>query len=88
MAFVLIVSNVFLIVFSFNLNVEINCSIDGVCVVPRAPAVMTMSGFVFHPIWLRLSIMGLIFLDFVVYCFLWEPIVCVCEFIVLYCEIG
>jgi hypothetical protein len=49
MALVFIVLNVCLTAVSDSLNVCSSCVIDGVCVVPLAPAVMTMSGFITHP---------------------------------------
>ena len=52
MAMVLIVLNVLNVCFtavSHMSNCVVNCSIEGACVVPLAPAVMTMSGSTFHP---------------------------------------
>ena len=49
MAIVFIVLNAFLICFLVSLNVVSNGSIDGVWVVPLAPAVMTMRRLTFQP---------------------------------------
>jgi hypothetical protein len=49
MAIVFISLNACFVGFSGILNVCSSCSIDGVCVVPLAPAVMTISGSVFQP---------------------------------------
>jgi hypothetical protein len=49
MALVFIILNVCLTAVFESLNVCSSCIIDGVCVVPLAPAVMTMSGSIFHP---------------------------------------
>ena len=49
MAMLLISLNVCFIDFSGSLNVCSSCFIDGACVVPLAPAVMTISGSIFHP---------------------------------------
>ena len=51
-------SNVFLTVFSGIWNVVVICFIDGVWVVPLAPAVITMSGSTIHPRSLMSSISG------------------------------
>jgi hypothetical protein len=48
-AIVFIALNVCLIEFSDYLNFVSNCFIDMTCVVPLAPAEMTISGSTFHP---------------------------------------
>ena len=50
MALVFIFWNVFLTAVSDSLNVCSSCFMDGECVVPRAPAVMTISRSIFQPI--------------------------------------
>jgi hypothetical protein len=49
MAIVFISLNVCFIEFIGSLNVCSSCCIDGACVVPLAPAVMTISGSIFQP---------------------------------------
>jgi hypothetical protein len=49
MALVFITLNVCLTEVSDILNVCSSCFIDGACVVPLAPTVMTISGSIFHP---------------------------------------
>ena len=58
MAIVFIALNAFLMLFSGTLNVCSSCFIDGICVVPLAPAVMTISGFIFQPCWVISLING------------------------------
>jgi hypothetical protein len=58
MAIVFIVLNVFLIKVSDSLNVCSSCFIDRACVVPLAPATMTISGFTFHHCWVMSLISG------------------------------
>jgi hypothetical protein len=58
MALVLNILNVCLMEVSNNLNVCSSCVIDGVCVVPRAPAVMTISGSTFQPCWVISTMRG------------------------------
>ena len=58
MAIVFIALNVCLICFSGSLNVCSICSIDGMCLVPLAPAVMTISGSTFQPFWMMSLISG------------------------------
>ena len=58
MAIVFIALNVFLTLFSEILNDCSSCFIDGMCVVPLAPAVMTISGSTFHPCWVMSLISG------------------------------
>lgn len=48
-AIVFITLKMCLIAVSDNLNFSSSCFIDGTCVVPLAPAAMTMSGSTFHP---------------------------------------
>ena len=48
-AIVFIALNVCLTEVSDNLNFVSSCFIDGTCVVPLAPAEMTISGSTFHP---------------------------------------
>jgi hypothetical protein len=57
-AIVFISLNVWSILFLGILNVCSICFIDGACVVPLAPAVMTMSGSIFHPCWVMALISG------------------------------
>ena len=66
----LIVLNVCLILVSYILNIFSSCFMEGACVVPRAPAVMTKSGSTFHPSCLSLSNNGwyLVILLFMVSC--------------------
>jgi hypothetical protein len=49
MALLFVSLNVCLISISGSLNVCSSCFIDGTCVVPLAPAVMTISGSTFQP---------------------------------------
>ena len=50
--------NVCLMAVSGNLNFVSRSFIEGICVVPLAPAVMTMSGSTFHPKLIMLLISG------------------------------
>jgi len=58
MAMIFISLNVCLIVDSGSLNCVCRSFIEGTCVVPLTPAVMTMSGSTFHPRLVMLSISG------------------------------
>ena len=58
MAMVFITLNVCFIDVSHMLNFVSSCFIEGACVVPLAPAVMTMSGSTFQPRSLMSSISG------------------------------
>ncbi|KAG0605857.1 hypothetical protein M758_9G093700 [Ceratodon purpureus] len=64
MAMVLIVLNVCFIEFSDNLNVFSSCCIGGMCVVPRAPAVIIMMGSTFQPWFFMSLIRGRYFINF------------------------
>ena len=57
-ALVLISLKVCLIVFSGILSFSSKIFIEGMCVVALEPAVMTISGFTFHPLLVMLSISG------------------------------
>ena len=56
-------------------------SIEGVCVVALAPAVMTISGSTFYPLLIILSISDLYFSN---YSFVWYSIITIYEFNELY----
>ena len=58
MAIVFISLNVCFTKFLGSLKVCYSCFIDGVCVVPLAPAVMIISGSIFHPCWVMSLISG------------------------------
>ena len=58
MAIVLISLNVWLIDVSGIWNIVYICFLEGMCVVPLAPAEMTISGSTFHPCCVMLSISG------------------------------
>ena len=57
-AIVLILLKVCLIVFSGILNFSSKIFIEGMCVVARAPAMMTINGSTFNPLLVMLSICG------------------------------
>src|SRR5579875_1316303 len=57
-AIVFINLNVFFIEVSLRLNFVSSIFMEGECVVPLAPAVMTISGSTFHPCWMTLLISG------------------------------
>ena len=61
-AIVFIVLKVCLMEVSQRLNFVSSCFIEGACVVPLTPAVMTMSGSTFQPCWMILSINGWYFI--------------------------
>jgi len=63
-AMVLIFLKVFLMVAMGILSLCSRIFIDGMWVVARAPAVMTISGSIFHPLMAMLSISGLYLLFF------------------------
>jgi hypothetical protein len=63
-AIVLIFLKVFLMVTIGILRLFSSIFIDGMWVIARAPAVMTMSGSIFHPLEAILSISGLYLLFF------------------------
>ena len=63
-AIVLIFLKVFLMVTMGILNFSSSIFIDGMWAVARAPAVMTISGSIFHPLEAILSISGLYLLFF------------------------
>src|SRR5665213_1143397 len=86
-AMVLIFLKVFLMVAMGILSLCSRIFIDGMWVVARAPAVMTISGSIFHPLMAMLSISGLYLLFFCFYCIWRESIVTVCEFNKLYGEV-
>ena len=64
MAMVFIALNVCFIEDSRSLNFVSSCFIEGMCVVPLAPAVMTMRGSTFHPCCMMLLISGWYFRSF------------------------
>ncbi|KAG0573087.1 hypothetical protein KC19_VG147700 [Ceratodon purpureus] len=64
MAMVLIALNVCFIEFSESLNVFLSSCIGGMCVVPRAPAVIIMMGSTFQPWFLMSLIRGRYFIMF------------------------
>jgi hypothetical protein len=59
MAMVLMFLKVFLMAGIGSLNLSSSIFIDGVCVVALAPVVITMSGSIFQPLIVMLSIRGL-----------------------------
>ena len=63
-AIMLICLNVFLIFVIGSVNVVSNFFIDGICVVPLAPAASTMSGATFQPFVMMLFMSGWYFMIF------------------------
>ena len=80
----LISLNVCLMVVSGSLKCVSRSFIEGACIVPLAPAAMTMSGSTFHHNG-YLKVVGIS--GFVFNCFLWEPTIAVCEFNKLNCKV-
>ena len=62
----LVCLNVFLIFVIGSVNVVSNFFIDGICVVPLAPATSTMSGATFKPLCYDVVYEWLVFYDFFV----------------------
>ena len=60
----LICLNVFLIFVIGSVNVVSSFFIDGICVVPLAPATITMSGATFQPLVMMLFVSGWYFMNF------------------------
>ena len=63
-AIMLICLNVFLIFVMGIVNVDSSFFIDGICVVPLAPATSTISGATFQPFAMMLSMSGWYFIIF------------------------